>query len=271
MVGEFPYTGMWGIAAGWEGWAMKVVAAITFSIAVLILPSVALGQTPLDARSLVQTMESRLWGETNQGEFTMMIVTPDWRRTLKFDVWMDRPDRTFIRILSPKKEQGIGSLRIGSEMWNYIPRIDRVFRIPPSMMLQSWMGSDLNNDDLVKESSLVHDYTHVAESVAGGVAHIVSTPKPDAAVVWGRIESWIFVVTGIPQRQIYYDENGRSVREMTFSDIKSMDGRMIPTHWEVHPANKSDKWTEFIIRKIRFDEAIDPKVFSRRNLRSREW
>lgn len=250
---------------------MKALTVMVIWLSVLAQPVTAFAETSLDARSLIHAMESRLWGNTNQGEFTMMIVTPDWRRTLELDVWMDRPERTFVRILSPKKEQGIGSLRIGTEMWNYIPRIDRVMRVPPSMMLQSWMGSDLDNDDLVKESSLTDDYAHVVAGVAGDVAHIVSTPKPEAPVVWGRIESWIHVDTAIPERQVYYDENGRPVREMTFSDVKRMGGRFIPTHWKVNPFGKRDKWTEFIVRKIRFNGAIDSAVFSRRNLRSRNW
>ena len=111
-------------------------------------------------RDILDRVERLLWGRTLQGDYEMTIQTPRWQRTLGLRVWMERPGRSFVRILSPAKEAGIGSLRIGAEMWNYLPNVERVIRIPPSMMLQPWMGSDFTNDDLVKESSILDDYTH---------------------------------------------------------------------------------------------------------------
>ena len=91
------------------------------------------------------------WGKTVQGDYEMTITTPRWQRTLQLHAWMDRPKRSFIRILEPAKEKGIGSLRVGGEMWNYLPTVERTIKIPPSMMLQPWMGSDLTNDDLGRQ------------------------------------------------------------------------------------------------------------------------
>lgn len=220
------------------------------------------------ANAIIAAMDARLWSDTSQGKYTMTIQTPHWERTLELDVWMDRPRATFVRVLSPAKERGIGSLRIDTEMWNYIPRIDRIVKIPPSMMLQPWMGSDLSNDDLVKASSLVTDYIHRTEEIEDGIAHIVSHPREEATVVWGRIESWIEAGTGIPHRQLYFDEQGKTVREMTFTDVAEMDGRTLPTRWVVQPLPAEGQKTVLTIESVQFDEPIDPAVFSERNLRN---
>jgi hypothetical protein len=134
------------------------LAAAALPLVVLAVPSVR--AQPSEARELLDKVEKLLWGSTVQGEYEMTIATPRWQRTLGLRLWMDRPRRSFVRIVSPAKEAGIGSLRIGTEMWNYLPNVERIVKIPPSMMLQPWMGSDFTNDDLVKESSILDDYTH---------------------------------------------------------------------------------------------------------------
>jgi len=153
-------------------------------------PGLALGGAP-SAESLIDGMEGTLWSDSNHGRFTMRIETKYWTRELELEAWMNRPEKTLIRIHAPKKEAGIGSLRIGDAMWNYLPKVDRTIKIPPSMMLQPWMGSNFSNDDLVKESSFVDDYTHeiTGSEEQGGVTvyRVVSTPGPTrrwSGVAW---------------------------------------------------------------------------------------
>lgn len=157
----------------------------------LALPA-ARAQEP-SAQDVVNRAETALWGKTLQAQLTMTVTTARWERTLTLDAWIERPRRSFIRILAPSKEAGIASLRIGPEMWNYLPTVERTIRIPPSMMMQPWMGSDFTNDDLVKESSVVEDYAHRitgSDTAAGAPVYVVeSVPKPDAAVVCGSMLS----------------------------------------------------------------------------------
>ncbi|NOT10033.1 MAG: outer membrane lipoprotein-sorting protein [Gemmatimonadales bacterium] len=225
------------------------------------------------AKDIVDRAESLLWGNTLQAELEMTVVTPRWKRTLTLLAWIDRPRRSFIRILSPAKEAGIGSLRIGSEMWNYLPAIERTIKIPPSMMMQPWMGSDFTNDDLVKESSLTDDYTHrflPMDSAAGAPVYVVEVvPRPDAAVVWGRIVLRARQADFIPLREEFYDESGRLVRVMTFSDVRSLGGRLIPTKWEMRPTARPGNWTSVVLRSAKYDAPIDAAVFSQRNLQTR--
>ena len=169
--------------------ALLRLATITVSLAALAVPGVR--AQPSEGREILDKVEKLLWGSTVQGEYEMTIATPRWQRTIGLRLWMDRPRRSFVRIVSPAKEAGIGSLRIGTEMWNYLPNVERIVKIPPSMMLQPWMGSDFTNDDLVKESSILEDYTHevigTVQLDSETVVQIEAVPKPDAAVVWGRI------------------------------------------------------------------------------------
>jgi len=243
-------------------------AAVLIAFALAIAGSAA-AQEP-SARELVDRVDTLLWGRTLQGEFEMTIATPRWQRTLALRAWMERPKRSFIRILAPAKEKGIGSLRIGAEMWNYLPNVERTVKIPPSMMLQPWMGSDFTNDDLVKQSSAVDDYTQRilrTETTEGGAAYVVEAlPGQDAAVVWGKILYWVRKTDFIPLKQEYYSERGELVRVMTFSRLRLMGGRTIPTKWEMRPSDKPGNVTTIVVKSALYDRPIDPEIFTQRNL-----
>ncbi len=138
-----------------------------------------------DALTIARKCDAALKGKTEHGSASMTVRTPEWQRTLEMTFWYDYPDKTLIRMTAPAKDAGTGTLRLGTNMWTYLPSVERVIKIPPSLMLQSWMGSDFTNDDLVKESSLPTDYTHriEAETTEGGdlCYRLVATPKPNAA------------------------------------------------------------------------------------------
>ena len=224
-------------------------------------------------REIVERVENLLWARTLQGDFEMTISTPRWQRTLGLRVWMERPTRSFIRVVSPAKEAGVGSLRIASEMWNYLPNIERTIKIPPSMMMQPWMGSDFTNDDLVKESSAVEDYTQRVlrtENVDGIAAYVVEAiPKPEAAVVWGRIVYWVRKADFIPLKEEFYSERGELARIMTFSDVKPIGGRLIPSRWDMRPTAKPENRTTVTIKNAVYDKPVDPEIFTQRNLQKR--
>jgi outer membrane lipoprotein-sorting protein len=242
---------------------------VTFLVLALGLAAYTSAQEP-PARDILDRVESLLWGRTVQGEYEMTISTPRWQRTLALRVWMERPRRSLVRILAPAKEKGIGSLRMGAEMWNYLPNVERTIKIPPSMMLQPWMGSDFTNDDLVKSSSIVDDYNSRilrAETAGGAPAYVLELiPKPDAAVVWGKILYWVRKSDFIPLKEEFYDERGSLVRVMTFSEIGPMGGRTIPTRWEIRPSDKPGSSTTIVVKSAVYDRPIDAEIFTQRNL-----
>ena len=183
------------------------------------------------------------------------------------DIWSLGKDFTLVKIQSPKKEKGITTLKKGTEMWNYLPKIKKLIRIPPSMMMSSWMGSDFTNDDLVKESSWEDDYTALEGVPEGEYRSLVFKPKPEAAVTWGKVVVYWDVNSELPVRQDNYDEKGIKVREMHFLDPKELGGRMLPSKLKLIPLNKKNQYTEIIYNAMEFDIEIDEAFFSKAQMR----
>ena len=225
------------------------------------------------AIDLVRKVQELLRSDTNISIYHMEVIRPDWRRAIRLKSWDDRPGkRFFIHILAPKKDRDTTFLKVGGNLWMYLPKLERDIKIPPSMMLTSWMGSDFTNDDLVKSSSVVDDYTHryLARGGGGaaGVVTIESLPKPDAPVVWGKLIHRLRR-DGTPLEEVFFDEGGRAVRRLSFEAVKEMDGRRIPTRWIVQPLGKPGHRTVMIIEEIAFDVPITGATFGRANLRRR--
>jgi outer membrane lipoprotein-sorting protein len=224
-----------------------------------------------DPTELVRRADRLLRGQTHTGTYRMEVTTPRWTRSLKMRVWTKGTDRSLIRIDEPAQETGTGFLKMGVEVWSYLPGVAKTVKIPPSMMQQSWMGSDFTNDDLVKESSILTDYTQhlVGAETLEGVAtwHLRLEPRPEATVVWGRVEVWIQQEGDIIRREVFYDQSGEQVSEMTLDQIKELGGRRIPTRYVMVPSDKEGHRTVLYIDEATFDEPIADSFFSLQNLR----
>ena len=181
-------------------------------------------------------------------------------------------DKTFIRITAPKKEQGVATLRIGNEMWNYLPKTNKVMKIPPSMMMGSWMGSDFTNDDLVRESSMLKDYTYrfvipedapsVERTMAYAHLYVELTPKADSPIVWGKIVVAVQDGSLTPVWQRFYDEKGNLMRVMNFKEVKTFAGKTLPSVMEMLPQNKEGHKTVVRWLNATFDSDVDDKIFT---------
>lgn len=246
------------------------VMILAVLVAIAGMSTRAQGQSP-NADELVRRADQAIRGKTQEGVVTMDVKTPRWERTLRLHYWAVNPDKTFIRVLAPAKEAGMATLRIRTNMWNYLPSIERTIKIPPSLMLESWMGSDFTNDDLVRESSLVNDYTHKldGEGVKGGDAcyRIIATAKPEAPVVWSRIVLYVRKKDAIPRSEEYYDGKGKLQKALTFSDIRLASGQLYPMHWAMVSVNKPGHETTLQFTKLVLDRTIPDSVFTRENLR----
>jgi outer membrane lipoprotein-sorting protein len=224
------------------------------------------------AADIIDRVDRILRGESSHGIASMDIVTEHWQRSMTMEIWSLGTDYSLIRISAPKSEEGTATLKAGDDIWNYLPRVDRTIKIPPSMMMSSWMGSHFTNDDLVKESRLVEDYEiEIAfEGERDGVEvwEFELTPKPEAAVVWGSIRYLVRKDDLMPLWARYFDEDGDLVRTMTFSDFRVMGGRLIPAALDVRPEDKPEEYTRVHYSELQFNIDIDTDYFSLRNLRS---
>ncbi len=233
----------------------------------VFFPSLLSAQTAFD---IVKRAEDLLRGESSKGTFRMTIVTPDYERTMVMDAWWVGTEKALISITSPRREAGNKTLKVGNELWMYLRNTETTIKVPPSMMLQSWNGSDFTNDDLVRESSIARDYTMeiLGTDTIEGVAawKIGLTPKPEAAVVWGRLLEWIRKPDYLPTRAEYYDEKGALVRTMTFTDIRSFHGRRLPAIQTMINNARPGHSTTFEYIDVQFDIPISDRIFSFREL-----
>lgn len=225
----------------------------------------------VDIKKIVREADEKLRGNSSIGEFTMTIQRPSWSRTISMKNWTLGNEYSLILITAPAKEEGQVFLKRKNEMWNWVPSIDRMIKIPPSMMMQSWMGSDFTNDDLVKESSLVKDYEHRLmgkDTIEGYECYNVELiPHEDAAVVWGKIYMWISKEELLWLKAEFFDEDGDLVNTEILTDIKKMDDRIIPTHLEMIPADKEGHKTIMTFDEIDFDVNLKESFFSIQNMK----
>lgn len=221
------------------------------------------GATP-DVREIVGKIDRLYRQQSSYAVMRMEITTPHWQRTLLLKAWSEGMKNFLVRILEPKKEAGIASLKIGAEMWNYLPKIGKVIRIPPSMMMGSWMGSDFTNDDLVKEYTFLQDYTFrlLPSGAAAGPLLVECVPKPDVPVVWGKIIIGVSPGDNLPVFERYFDEKGQQVREITFSEVRDFGGHRMPAVLEVVSLLKPGNKTVIRYQEADFRTPLPRDIFS---------
>lgn len=234
----------------------------------LLLVSVSHTLASESAIQLLKKADELYRSESSSALMVMHVVTPNWQRSMTLQSWSKGLDDTFIRILSPKKDKGVATLKMGKEMWNFFPKINKVIKVPPSMMMGSWMGSDFTNDDLVREVSLVEDYDVNLKS-GEGVYTLTLHPKKETVTVWESIQIDIQKETTLPVEQRYYNEKGMLVRTMGFDKVKALSGRNIPTRMTMTPHNKVGHSTVVEYQDIIFDQPLPDDVFSLRHLQQR--
>jgi outer membrane lipoprotein-sorting protein len=225
-----------------------------------------------DAKEIVKRADDLMQGVTSQSEMEMTIVRPTWQRTVSFKSWGKGRDLSMTLITAPAKESGQSFLKLKNDMWSWNPTINRMIKLPPSMMSQGWMGSDYTNDDILKESSIVQDYTHKiigSETVSGYDCYKIQLdPNERAAVVWGKIILWISKLEFFELKASYYDEDGKMVKTHLMSDIKFMHDRKIPTHYEIIPEDKPTQKTIVKMLNAKFNIPLQDVFFSQQNMKS---
>lgn len=248
---------------------MYLIKHIFISIALIVFITVPVKSQ--SAAEIVQESYERMEGQSSRAEVTMKIVRPSWERSVSMKSWTLGEDYSLILITAPARDEGTAFLMRENEIWNWLPDVNRTIKMPPSMMSQSWMGSDFSNNDLVRESSIVTDYTYemLGDSTVNGYDcyKIEMTPKPDAPIVWARVVTYISKEDYLNLRAEYFDEDDYMIRYMTGSEVKEMDGRMIPSRMEMVPIDEEGHKTVILYDDIEFDIDISERFFSIQNMK----
>jgi outer membrane lipoprotein-sorting protein len=249
-----------------KSWAAAVIALLC----ILTGSGIAFSQSRPSVQEVIDSIDQLYRADSSYAQMEMEITNPNWERTLRLKAWSQGTEKTLIRILEPAKERGTGTLRIGNEMWNYLPKVDKTIRIPPSMMMSSWMGSDFTNDDLVKEFTFSQDYTFQYTEVDNpedNRLYIECIPKQGRPIVWDRVLLAVDAESLLPVSEKFYNEQGQLMRTMNFRDVRTFHDRRIPSVMELVPKDEKGKT---IIRYLEAEFNIDipADTFTTRNLRN---
>lgn len=225
----------------------------------------------IEPRDIVRQAIDHWRGVSSVGEMTMIIHRPDWERTMSMQAWTQDNDKSLVRVTAPKKDRGNGTLMRDNSMWNYSPKVNRVIKVPSSMMGQSWMGSDFSNKDVSRADDIVDQYTHTlletVEDDGKRIYVIESIPLEEAAVVWGkevlRIREDLVLL-----EQNYYDQDGVLVQKLEALDIGEMSGRVIALRQRMSKIEAPEEWTELQVQTMSYDVELDDSLFTRANLRN---
>lgn len=220
-----------------------------------------------EAQDIINRLDENFRGKDIYMQVSMKIVSMGHERVMKMQSYSRGSEKSFVKITYPPKDEGITFLSLDKEMWQYVPKIERIIKIPPSMMLQKWMGSDITNDDMVKQSSIVEDYTPKIIKREGSVVTIELIPKENAPVVWGKIVTNIDTSTYTSNRDIFYDEEGKEVRFFIYENVKKIGAYYLPAYWRVESADKKESFTEIVLEDVKYDSNISDDYFTKSALK----
>jgi outer membrane lipoprotein-sorting protein len=250
---------------------MRKAAFLVTILSFLTLLSIPMQAQNLTAREIIEKANAKMRGLSSQGEVKMTIIRPTWKREMQMKSWSKGDNLMLIVVTAPARDKGTAFLKRNKEIWNWQPGIERTIKLPPSMMMQSWMGSDFTNDDLVRQASVVEDYTH---KILGSEVlldrdcyKIALTPKDNSAVVWGKVMLWVDKKDFMELKSEFYDEDSYLVQTIVGKNIKLLGGKMLPTVLEVTPADNPGQKTVIEYLNLAFDKPIPDSFFSLQNMK----
>ena len=247
---------------------LKINALMT--LAGLVLSMCLSAQEP-DAMALVRSAMDHWRGLTSYSEMTMTIHRPDWERSMTMRSWSKGDKLSLVRVIEPKKDAGNGTLLNDGNMWTYTPKINRIIKVPSSMMSQSWMGSDFSNKDISKSTDIIDQYDHELinrEERDGHLYYTISSvPHEDAAVVWGK-EVLTIRDDYVLMEQQFWDQDGVLVKTMQTLEVEEMGGRQVAKVMRMGKVDTPDEWTQLTANSIEFDLDLPESLFTLSNLRN---
>jgi outer membrane lipoprotein-sorting protein len=237
-----------------------------------LLAMPALGQAEdRDGKAIVRDAINHWRGLSSYTDMTMVIHRPDWERSMTMHAWTKGDKQTLVRVVEPKKDRGNGTLTDDKKMWSYSPKVNRVIKIPSSMMGQGWMGSDFSNKDIARADDIVDEYAHTIlkiEEIAGVTIYdIQSIPNEDAAAVWGS-ELLRIREDHVVLQHAFYDQDGELVKILKTMEVAEMGGRVIAKRQRMNKADEPDEWTEIQVNEVEYELELKDSLFTLSNLRN---
>jgi outer membrane lipoprotein-sorting protein len=247
--------------------ARKILLFLFFSTSA----GIAADAETRSATDIVRDALDHWRGLSSHGEMTMTIHRPDWERSMSMESWSEGEKLSLVRVTAPQKDRGNGTLIDDNKMWTFSPKVNRVIKVPSSMMNQSWMGSDFSNKDISRTDDIVLEYDHtlLSETEQEGITvyEIQSVPHEDAAVVWGR-EVLKIREDNVMLEQRFYDQDNVLVKTLRTLEVAEMGGRAVAARQRMEKEDNPDEWTEIKMDFVEFDVELGSNVFTLSNLRN---
>jgi outer membrane lipoprotein-sorting protein len=225
-----------------------------------------------DADALLRRAFDNYRAQSSQATVTMTVHRPDWERRLTMNTWTRGDDDAIVRFTAPPQDAGNATLKLGRDTWVFNPKLNQVIKLPPSMMAQSWMGSDFSYDDLSKSEDILTEFTHriTGSAVEGGhkIITIDAVPKPGAPVVWGKVEIRLRDDDTVVTEEIFFDQDLKPVRTMQTDRVGTLGNRDYPLVMTMHPADQPGQWTRIETERAQFDVAVPDFLFTLSNLQN---
>lgn len=241
------------------------------AIPLLLSNLVIADEAQLDATAIVRDAVNHWRGVSSYSEMTMVIHRPEWERRMTMRAWTKGDDQSLVRVIEPRKDRGNGTLTKGDNMWSFSPKVNRVIKIPSSMMGQSWLGSDFSNKDIARADEIIDQYDHSllgVDDVDGiTVYEIESIPHEEAAIVWGR-EVLRIREDHVVLEHSFYDQDGELVKSLRSLEIGVMGGRTVALRQRMSKADAPEEWTEIQIASVEYEIDIRDSLFTLSNLRN---
>jgi len=250
---------------------MKKTLLPTLCLSLSLFVGLAANAEAQNAQAIVEASFNYMRGKTSVSMVDMTVHRPDWERVVTIKAWTRGQDESLFRIIAPPKDNGNATLKKKQQMWMYNPKVNRVIKIPPSMMSQAWMGSDFSNNDLSRTDSLINDYSHTmmgTEIHEGKKVYMIqSVPKPEAPVVWG-MQKLIIREDHIFLEQEFYDENFKPVKTLTTLQIQVLGDKLFPKVWKMQKADMNDEYTLLEYKTLTFDQDLPDRLFTLSSLKN---
>jgi outer membrane lipoprotein-sorting protein len=250
-----------------------LVSLLLFFAAQFAVAEPSLNSEEKRVKAILTQVDDMWRGESSYAVTTMQVKTEHYQRTMKMQGWSKGKEQTLFIVMQPLREKGTATLKSGNHIYTYLPKTDRTIKLTSGMMMGSWMGSHLTNDDLVKEARLEEDYTATisfeGERDGQNIIEFTLIPRTEAAVVWGKLVLIIMAESHLPVVEYYYDEDMALARTIQFSDIKLLGGQQRPASLEVIPTDKPNEYTRFIYEELEFNLELNDSLFSLSSLKKR--
>jgi len=259
----------------------KLVFRICLLIFVCILPLVS-WSFALTGEEIIEKVDKNMTFDSAKTEAKLVIHIRGQVRTKTMMSYSEGEDKSFSEFLSPARDKGVKYLKIGDNMWMYLPSVEKIIKIAGHMLRQSMMGSDFSYEDALESGNLLDKYdiklateetTYIKfrrgteEVTKGRPCYVLELTAKVKDVTYYKRKIWVDREIFVPVKEELFAKSGKKLKVMVMADVKKYGRRYYPRYMSMRNLLRKDSLTEMFVTDIDFDAKIPKDTFTQRNLR----